>query len=210
VPTIEQARTWYTGSDPVHDFDHVLRVFRVAEVLAEKEGADLEIVRAAALLHDAADASGDKELRMDHHEAAAIFAGNVLESEGWPKDQITTVQECIRTHRFRTGDAPQSLEARVLFDADKLDAIGAIGVARALAYAVLDGQPIYAEPTQMFNEQLKTEVGEAYTAYHEFLFKLSKIKDRLTTESGKAMAEERHKFMRSFFDQLIAEVHGNR
>ncbi len=210
MPTIEQARTWYTESDQVHDFDHVLRVYRVAEVLARKESADIEVVQAAALLHDAANASGDEQLRMDHHEAAAIFAGKVLESEGWTEDRISAVQECIRTHRFRTGDVPQSLEAKVLFDADKLDAIGAIGVARALAYAILDGQPIYAEPSKTFKERLKTEENEVYTAYHEFLFKLSKIKDRLTTESRKAMAGERHKFMQAFFDQLRAEVLGDR
>ncbi len=74
----------------------------------------------------------------------------------------------------------------MLFDADKLDAIGAIGVARALAYAVLDGQPLYAAPSQTFIETLKTEPGEAYTAYHEHLFKLSKIKERMQTKSGQA------------------------
>ncbi len=210
MPTIEQARAWYIQNDQVHDFDHVLRVYRLAEVLAEKEGADLEVVRAAALLHDSADASGDDEVRMEHHEAAAAFAGKALKTEGWPEDRIAAVQDCIRTHRFRAGEAPQSLEARVLFDADKLDAIGAIGVARALAYAVLDGQPIFAEPSNTFRTELKTENNEAYTAYHEYLFKLSKIKDRLTTESGQSFAAERHNFMEAFFDQLRNEVQGER
>ncbi len=210
MPTIEQARAWYTESDQVHDFDHVLRVYRLAEVLAKRENADIEIVRAAALLHDAADASGSELVRMDHHEAAALFAGKVLAEEGWPEERIKSVQSCILTHRFRAGEPPAMLEARVLFDADKLDAIGAIGVARAVAYAVLDGQPLYAEPSPAFHKSLKTEPGEPYTAYHEYLFKLSRIKDRLQTESGKAIAAERHKFMQAYFQQLQAEVKGER
>jgi uncharacterized protein len=210
MPTIEQARKWYAASDQVHDFDHVIRVFKIAEVLAAQEGADIEIVGAAALLHDASSASGNDIVRQAHHEAAADFAGEVLMEEGWAAERIQAVQECILSHRFRAGKTPQSLEARVLFDADKLDAIGAIGVARSLAYAVLDGQPLYAEPSQTFVETLKTEPGEAYTAYHEHLFKLSKIKDRMLTDSGLAMAEARHDFMQSYFDQLIAEVQGKK
>jgi uncharacterized protein len=210
LPTIEQARTWYAESDQVHDFDHVLRVCRLAETLAQKEGADVEIVRAAALLHDAADASGDESARMDHHEAAAVFAGMVLAEEGWPEERIAAVQDCILTHRFRTGDPPVTLEAQVLFDADKLDAIGAVGVARALAYAVLNGQPIHVEPSETFLATLKTEPGEPYTAYHEYLFKLSRIKDRMQTESGRAMAVERHNFMRNYFEQFTAEAAGKK
>ena len=210
MPTIEQARTWYTDSNQVHDFDHVLRVYRVAETLAAQEGADIEIVRAAALLHDAEDASGDEDARLTHHEAAAHFAGQALAQEGWPQERIQAVQDCILTHRFRTGGEPQTLEAKVLFDADKLDAIGAIGVARALAYAVLDGQPLYADPSETFLETLKAQPGEAYTAYHEHLFKLSRIKDRMQTASGRKMAEARHTFMQAYFDQLQAEVRGEK
>jgi len=210
MPTIEQARTWYQSNDQVHDFDHVMRVFKVAETLAELEGADLEVVRAAALLHDAQSASGSEDLRLEHHEAAAAFAANVLDKEGWSPERISAVQDCIRSHRCRAGQAPETLEAKVLFDADKLDAIGAIGVARALAFAVLDSQPLYAEPSSAFQKTLKAQPGESYTAYHEFLFKLSRIKDRMQTQSGKAMAEERHTFMQAFFEQLREEVSGKK
>lgn len=210
MPTIEQARQWYQDSDQVHDFDHVLRVYRMAETLAGMEGADIEIVRAAALLHDADSASGGDDIRISHHEAAAIFAKKVLAEEGWEEERIKAVQYCILTHRFRDDRQPNTLEAQVLFDADKLDAIGAIGAARALAYAVLDGQPLYAEPSMTFNKALKTEPGEPYTAYHEYLFKLSRIKDRMLTKSGKQMAEARHEYLKGFFQQLRAEVKGQR
>lgn len=210
MPTIDQAKLWYQTSNAVHDFDHVLRVYHMAVRLAEEEGADVEIVQAAVLLHDAQSASGNPEERLAHHEAAAQFAGEVLAAEGWPTERIQAVQDCILTHRFRTGDAPQSIEAKVLFDADKLDAIGAVGVARALAYAVLDDQPIYAEPSETFRQTLESEPGEAYTAYHEYLFKLSKIKDRMQTPSGRAIAAQRDAYMQTFFAQLRAEVVGQK
>src|SRR5512133_4055947 len=103
MPTLEQARTWYTGDDPVHDFDHILRVYRMAERLANEEGADLEIVHAAALLHDAEGSMSGAETRTSHHHQSADFAGQVLEAEGWSRERIAAVQHCIRAHRFR-GD----------------------------------------------------------------------------------------------------------
>ena len=104
MPTIDQARRLYQNSNQVHDFDHVLRVYHLAEMIARKEGADLEIVRAAALLHDVDDsASGSEEARLEHHEASAAYAGRILAEEGWPEERVKEVQECIRTHRFRAG-----------------------------------------------------------------------------------------------------------
>lgn len=209
MPTIEQARAWYRGAGVVHSFDHVLRVYALAEKLAKKEGADLGIVRAAALLHDAHGASQDQAAeRPEHHERSALFAGETLEKEGWPKERIEAVQHCIRSHRFRAGAEPETIEAKVLFDADKLDAIGAIGAARALAYAVQAGQPLHAEPSEKFEKTLEAEPGEAYTAYHEFLFKLSRIRSKMYTPSGKAMAAARHEYLEGFFKQLRAEVRG--
>ncbi|MBW6466270.1 MAG: HD domain-containing protein [Brevefilum sp.] len=211
--TIQDARSWYSSDDPVHDFDHVLRVYRLAERLAQAEGADLVIVRAAALLHDSCGSApgGGGELRAEHHLTSAEFAGQVLREKGWNPEQIQAVQHCIRTHRFRNQDeAPGSLEAKVLFDADKLDVLGAIGTARTIAYAALDGQPVYAEPSDQF---LKTRVkvpGEPHSSYHEFLFKLRNVKGRLFTESGRVLAEARHAYMVGFYQQLQAEVRGER
>jgi uncharacterized protein len=213
MPTVEQARAWYPDLDPVHGFDHVLRVYRMAEQLARAEGADLEIVRAAALLHDAEGSAtqGGEIGRSNHHHASAEFARQVLEAEGWPPERIAAVQHCIRAHRFRDGsEPPQTLEARVLFDADKLDVIGAIGVARTIAYDVVVGQPIYSPPSAQFLETGKKEPGEAHSSYHEYLFKLSKIRDRLHTGAARAVAEERHRFMEEFFQRLADEERGIR
>jgi uncharacterized protein len=211
MPSVEKARQWYSETDSVHDFGHVLRVYRLAEHIARKEGADLEIVRAATLLHDAQGSSPtDESKRLGHHETSAVFAAEILAEEGWPEEKITAVQHCIRAHRFRSTEPPETIEAQSLFDADKLDAIGAIGAARAISYAVLAGQPVYEQPSDEFLTTFKLQPGESHTAYHEFLFKLSKIKDRMYTQTGVKLAQSRHDFLADFFDQLGAEVRGEK
>ena len=211
--TIAQARIWYQSADPVHDFEHVLRVYRIAKKIALAEGADLEIVHAAALLHDAAGAApgGDGKERLEHHLASAQFAGEVLSAEGWPEERIQAVQHCIRAHRFRHQDErPQTLEAMCLFDADKLDVLGAIGAARTIAFATLAGQPAYAEPSEQFLREGKEAPGEQHSAYHEYLFKLRKVKDALYTSTGKSLAAQRDAFLTTFFEQLQAECRGEK
>jgi uncharacterized protein len=214
MPTIEQARGWYQQADPVHDFDHVLRVYRMAERIAQAEGADLEIVRAAALLHDAqgsAPGEDHQEDRASHHHQSADFGRQILEAEGWPAERIELVLHCIRAHRFRDqSEPPHTLEAKILFDADKLDVLGAIGAARTIAYAVLDGQPVYAEPSERFRTTWEREPGEPHSSYHEFLFKLSKVKDRMFTPTARQLAEARHQYLTEFYLQLAAEMCGER
>lgn len=213
MPSVEQAQSWYLDDDPVHDFDHVMRVYRIAEKLALAEGADLEIIRAAALLHDSVgSAPGNPgEARAEHHILSAIFARQVLTEEGWAEERIQAVEHCIRAHRFRNkGEKPQTIEAQVLFDADKLDVLGAIGAARTIAYAALDGQPSYAEPSQQFLETGVKQPGEPHSSYHEYLFKLRRVKELLFTRTGKQIAEQRDAFLRAFYEQLQAECHGER
>jgi len=211
MPTIDQAHHWYPDLDPVHGFDHVLRVYRMAERLALVEGADVEIVHAAALLHDAEGSAtaGGEIGRSNHHHASSEFARQILLAENWPPERIVAVQHCIRAHRFRdNSEPPQSLEAKILFDADKLDVIGAIGIVRTVAFDIVVGQPVYSEPSQLFLSTGEKEPGEPHSSYHEYLFKLSHIKDRLFTATARAIAEERHQFMAEFFTRLAAEERG--
>jgi uncharacterized protein len=211
MPTIEQARTWYSTADVVHDFEHVERVYHMAERLALIEGADLEIVRAAALLHDAEGASPGGADRAEHHFSSAEFAEKILTEEGWPSQRIAAVQHCIRAHRYRDErEPPATPEARVLFDADKLDVLGAIGAARTIAYAVLAGEPIYSTPSERFMRNGDKEVGEPHSAYHEYIFKLQKIKTRLFTQSARRLAEARDAYLKEFFVQMAAEIKGER
>jgi uncharacterized protein len=119
------------------------------------------------------------------------------------------VEHCIRAHRFRDRrEPPQTIEAQVLFDADKLDAIGAVGVARAIGFAVQAGQPAYATPSAQFLATGEMAPGEPHSAYHEYLFKLRHIKERMFTGTGRKLAEERHRFMAAFFESLAEEMTG--
>lgn len=201
--TTEQAHQYYQGADAIHDFDHVLRVLALAERLAQEEGADLEIVRTAALMHDVSRGQGDR-LVTNHAQAGAELTRQLL--AGQPPDRVEAVAHAVAAHRFRTGPNPRTLEAKVLHDADKLDAIGAIGVARAFAYGGHEGQRLWAEVPAGYAESQATR-GE-HTPVHEFHLKLVRIKDRLLTESARQLAQERHAFMVTFYERLAQEVRG--
>lgn len=210
--TIEQARALYSGDDPVHDFAHVLRVLTMAEHLVELEGADREIVRTAALLHDISRHTDDNpdqgfagsvDASVDHAVSAAQAAREILKD--CSPEFIDAVVHCIEAHRFRNEIEPQSIEAKVLFDADKLDAIGAIGIARAFAYGGGHGMPLWGKVSGGYQPGISAEL---HTPVHEFEFKLKHIRNRLYTESGRRIADQRHAFMEAFFTQLNAEVGG--
>jgi len=210
-PDIEDARAWYASAGLAHDFEHALRVLNLAMKIAENEAADLEIVYVAALLHDSRGATpgGEDGARMGHHLASAQFAGEILAQAGWKQERIEAVQHCIRAHRYRhDGEQPQSLEAQCVFDADKLDVLGAVGVARTIAYATHAGQPFYARPSELFLKTCERLPDEPHSAYHEYLFKLQHVKDRLYTSTGKQIATQREAILHKFFNQLQAECEG--
>jgi uncharacterized protein len=196
--TIEQARALYDGgADSTHDFDHVLRVYRLAERIGQSEGADMEVLRTATLLHDIARPDQDAGRIPEHAAEGARRARQIL--AGQPLEFIEAVAHAIEAHRFRVDRPPQTLEAKILYDADKLDAIGAVGVARAFAYGGYRGRRLWAPPD-----------ADGHTAMKEFGIKLSKVKGTLFTRTAHAIAEERHAFMVEFFERMAAEVTGEK
>jgi uncharacterized protein len=206
--TIEFARTLYPAdADSAHDFDHVLRVVKLAEHIAQLEGANVDIVRAAALLHDI----GLDQGRAGHETSAANRARDILREHGYAEAAIDAVAHAIESHRFRSGPTPQTLEARVLFDADKLDSIGAIGVARAYAFGGHRGQKLWADVSPDYADPMNGVEADPnqHTAVHEYHVKLKKIKDRMFTATGRAIAEKRHAYMVRFYEQLDREVKGD-
>lgn len=210
--TLEQARDYYRHADPAHDFDHVLRVLALAEHIGAAEGADLELLRTAVLLHDI---GRPEELDSGrcHAQVGAQMARTILHD--WPPEKVAQIAHAIAAHRFRNDIAPQTLEARVLFDADKLDSIGAIGIARAYVIGGLRRQHLWGEVEPGYVEAqhpgaLTVHQGQSseHTPVHEFAFKLSRIKDTLFTATARDMAEGRHRFMNEFFARLDREVRG--
>ncbi len=205
--TPDEARKWYGEDDSAHDFDHVLRVHALALRIAAAEGADAEIVSAAALLHDVARAEADR-LGLCHAEMGARRAREIL--RGHPARKVEAVAVAIASHRFRNAAEPPTLEARVLYDADKLDAIGAIGIARAYAIAGKWNQRLWSP----WAEAARLDAGARdlhnadHTPVREFQVKLSKLRDSLYTPAARAIAESRHQYMADFFARLEKEVAG--
>jgi len=181
--------------------------------LGRELGADLGVLQASALLHDAAgavpQAAGEAEGgRATHEQASAAFAHRVLKDAGWEADRIEAVEHCIRAHRYRSAEAPETLEAKILYDADKLDVLGAFGIARTIGYALQAGQPIYVEPSAQFLATGETVEDEPHSAYHEYLFKLRHVSGRLHTQEARAVAETRVALLNRFFRGLDQEARG--
>ena len=165
-----------------HDEGHVERVVKLARFIAEREGANLDVVLTAAKLHDIA-------RDCDNHAVeSAKRAREILKKRGESKEFIEAVAHAIESHSFSSGIEPKTLEAKVLSDADKLDAMGAIGVARAFIYSGERGRGIEA------------------TLKH-FEEKLLKLKDLLHTETARRIAEKRHEFLKLFYEQIKRELH---
>lgn len=203
--SIDQARSYYSSHfSSAHGFDHVLRVTALAERIAHAEKADVEIVRTAALLHDLAAGGPGRE---DHHILGAEQAREILLDLGHPADRVEAVVHCIRSHRFRKPEeAPQTLEAKCVFDADKLDAIGAVGIARAFVYGCELKQPMWEKVSPEFKAGIATS--ETHTAHHEFYHKLIHIRDRMYTKTGRLLAADRHRYMVDFINRMAREVAG--
>ncbi len=205
--SIEEARAYYGGAESAHDFDHILRVLALAERIARAEGANIEIVRAAVLLHDIARADED-HAGADHAEVAAERARTLLCARA-PREFADAVAHCIAAHRFRGAVQAQTLEAQILFDADKLDSIGAIGVARAYAVSGALNQRLWG-PVAPAALATRAQRNSNHSAVAEFHVKLSKVQDRLHTRAARVIAAERHRFMEEFFARLAEEVRGER
>lgn len=204
--SIDEVRQLYSQADSVHDFDHILRVLALAKRIARVERANWEIVRLAALLHDWGRGSGTR----NHAAEAARRAEALLLERGLAPERVAAVCHAIVAHRFRTPPEPETLEAQVLFDADKLDAIGAIGIARAFAYGGAHNQRLWAPRHSVDVVRWEREGDDAanHTPVHEFVVKLARIRKQLYTEEGRRIAAARHRYMEQFFDRLDAEVRG--
>ena len=188
-----------------HDWDHTERVYNLCLHLADKD-TDLEVLKLSAILHDIARPLQDESKgKICHAEKGVELAKGILEKYGYDNKIIESVSHCIERHRFRRGNAPESKEAKILFDADKLDSIGATGIGRAFTFAANVGARLHVPN---LNIEKTEEYSKDDTAYREFMVKLRKIKDKMITEKGKKLAEGRHKFMVEFFDRLDKEFEG--
>lgn len=201
-----EAKSYFTNARGSHDWDHTERVYNLCLRIGKKENADMGIIKLAAILHDIGrEEEGRLNGKICHAERGAILARQILEKHNVEENKIAKITHCIETHRFRGDKIPQSKEGKVLFDADKLDSIGAVGIGRTFLFAGEVG-------ARLHNKEVDIEKTKPYTVedtgYREFVVKLSKIKDKMITSEGKRIAEKRHEFMVKFFDRLNKEVDG--
>jgi len=202
----EEAKVRFRSARGSHDWDHTERVYQLCLRIGRKEKADLEVLKLAALLHDIGREEEDRSNgKVCHSQTGADLARKILEKYPVDKEKISEVLHCIETHRFRKKRIPKTIEAKVLFDADKLDSIGAIGIGRAFLFAGEIGAALHNPGIDVKKTKPYTKED---TAYREFLVKLSRVKDRIFTREGKKIAAERHKFMVDFFERLNKETEG--
>ena len=202
------AKACFDKASGSHDWEHTLRVVRLCEMIGRVENADMDVLRVAAYLHDIGRSLQDASNgAVCHAEKGAQIAEPFVERLPFTEKQKQNILDCIRCHRFRNHHTPVTPEAKVLFDADKLDAIGAIGVARAFLFAGEVG-------ARLHNADIAAEEAQPYstddTGYREFKVKLCKIKDKMLTAEGRKLACERHAFMNDFFNRFLEEYEGKR
>ncbi len=189
----------------VHDVQHVYRVLWAALRIAKtKPKADMDVVILSVLLHDIGRLCEEKQPGKSHAALGAEQAGPILEKLGWPQKTVHHVQACIRTHSYRQKLSPQSLEAKILFDADKLDLCGAIGTARALLFGAQIAEPLYLTDEQ--GRPLPGREKEGPSLLREYERKLYKMKSVFYTKKAKEMAEKRQLTMKRWFKALQKEV----
>ena len=212
MPTIDEIRVFaskcFSNARGSHDWDHTQRVYNLCMHIGGIEGADLEALEIAAYLHDVGRSyEWESKGAVCHAERGAEIARDLLKEYPISDERKANIIHCIRSHRFRGNHQPASLEANVLFDADKLDAIGAVGIARAFLFAGEVGAKLH-------NPYVRPEDTKPYseedTGYREYKLKLSRIKDRMLTREGRRMAEQRHGFMEMFFERFTQEYGGHR
>lgn len=191
--------------DSAHDREHVYRVLYTAlDIAAHEPGADADVLIAACLLHDVGRAEQFRDPEADHAQVGAEKALRFLRDEGWGEDFAQRVAACIRTHRYRSDAPPASPEAKILFDADKLDVTGAMGVARTLLYQALVGETLY---TCTPEGEVCDGSGDAPPSFfQEYRFKLEKVYDRFFTAYAAGVAAGRRRAAQDFYASLLSEA----
>nr|MDQ3396619.1 HD domain-containing protein [Deinococcota bacterium] len=186
---LETVGPFYERNDPGHDLAHAVRVAKLARVIAAQEGGELTIILPAALCHDLR----RWELASHSGETTDLVTG-ILLRVGYELAEVRSIVRAVQRHSFSAPQAPETLEEKTLFDADKLEGLGAIGIGRCFAVSGALSQAIVGE------------VSSTRTAQYWLISQLSKNYDRLYTETAKAMGRARHLFLLSFIEQLQAEL----
>lgn len=191
--------------DSAHDTEHVYRVlYNAMEIAKQEEYVDYDVLISACLLHDIGRKEEYDTLNSCHAQIGAVKAEKFLLDNHFDKEFVDKVTHCILCHRFRNNNVPKTIEAKILFDADKLDVTGAIGIARTLVFRGQVSEPLYN-----LDADGKVSNGENDSApsfFKEYKFKLEKLYDKFYTKHGAELAKMRQQAAISYYENLLSEV----
>jgi uncharacterized protein len=200
-----KARELYPSSDPSHDFLHIRRVVTAAIKFAREEGADLNVVLPAAYFHDFVNVPKNDPRRAQASTLSGIAAVEYLQSVNYPAEFFDGIKHAITTHSFSANIPCETIEAKVVQDADRLDGLGAIGIARCFSTSTIMGRPYYSEEDML--AELRAPDDKLFAIDH-FFVKLFKTAETLQTNSARAEGARRVQFMKTYLQQLKSEVTG--
>ena len=208
--TIKYVKEILTEAEGGHDWFHIERVWKNAKLIAAKEHCDIEVVQLASLLHDIA----DSKFHGGNEEIGPTMAREFLENAGLKPQKVDHIVAIVENVSFKGGHntrSHSSIELDIVQDADRLDAIGAIGIARTFNYGGFKNRAMYdpsiAPNLNMTKEEYKKSTAPTINHFYE---KLLLLKDLMNTESGKRIAEQRHQYMEGFLNQFYNEWNGQR
>ena len=192
-------------NDSAHDKDHIYRVlYNALDIAAYEKNVDHDVLITSCLLHDICRKDQIEDPSLCHAEEGSKKAYRFLIDNGFSEDFADKVRHCIKTHRFRKNDPPKSIEAKILFDADKLDVTGAIGIARTLIYKGTISDPLYTLNVDGTVSDGKNDKHPSF--FQEYRFKLENIYSRFFTTRGYFLAKKRQKNAQAFYDSILSEV----
>lgn len=192
------------AGDSAHDAEHIYRVLKSARKIAKTEsGVDMDVLITACLLHDIGRPEQFKDPAVCHAQAGAIKAEAFLRELGFDEDFTEKVCHCIRTHRFSNRVTPETIEAKILFDADKLDVVGPLGIARTLQFQGKHDYPLY---TRLPDGQIAVAEDSEKSFFQEYHRKLTKLYDGFLTAEGKRLAANYQQDAASFYEALYKQL----
>lgn len=191
------------SNDPAHDFDHIMRVYKNAKKICNEEKVNPKLVLSAALLHDIVSyPKSDKRSKLSSIRSAEL-SKKILKKYDFSDEEIQIISDAIRDHSFSQNKIPQTIEGKILQDADRLDALGAIGIARVFAVAGSEKRRFYNTDDPFCKTRIPDD--KIWTVDH-FYQKLLKLESMMNTKSGKIEAKKRTKVLREFLKHLSQEL----
>jgi uncharacterized protein len=191
------------SDDGAHDLAHLQRVWHNVRTLHEEEGGDLEVLLAAVLLHDCVAVEKNSPLRSRASRLAAEKASSVLAEQNWPSDKIASVAHAIEAHSFSANITPLTLEAKIVQDADRLDSLGMLGVARTFYIAGRMGSALYDPRDPQAKHR---DYDDKRFCLDHFQTKLLHLADGFQTVAGQRLAQIRHERLKGFMEQFMEEI----